>query len=41
MSETVTLELPDTLAKSVRAVAEQTHRRVEDVLIEWDRVAAR
>jgi predicted transcriptional regulator len=41
MSETVTLELPDTLAKSVRAVAEQTHRRVEDVLIEWlDRAAA-
>jgi hypothetical protein len=41
MSETVTLELPDTLVKSARAIAEQTHRRVEDVLIEWlDRAAA-
>ena len=40
MSEIVTLEIPDALAQSARAVAEQTHRRVEDVLIEWlDRAA--
>lgn len=40
MSETVTLELPDTLAQSARAVAQQTHRRFEDVLIAWLRHAA-
>jgi len=40
MSEVVTLELPDVVAQNARAIAEQTHRRVEDVLIEWlDRVA--
>ncbi len=40
MSEIVTLELPDMLAQSARTVAAQTHRRVEDVLVEWlDRAA--
>ncbi|MFL5801343.1 MAG: hypothetical protein ACJ8CR_06335 [Roseiflexaceae bacterium] len=40
MSETVTLEIPDTLAQHARAVAQQTQRRVEDVLVEWlDRAA--
>lgn len=41
MSETVTLHLPDTVAQSARALAVQTHRPVEDVLLEWlDRAAA-
>ena len=35
MSETVTLELPDTIAGRVRAIAAQTHRPLEQVLIEW------
>ena len=35
MSEIVTLELPDALVRSARAAAERSHRRVEDVLIEW------
>lgn len=35
MSERVTLELSDNLAKSARFVAAQTHRSVEDVLIAW------
>src|SRR5689334_9961822 len=35
MSERVTLELPNELARNAREVAEQTHRRVEDVLLEW------
>jgi hypothetical protein len=35
MSEKVTLELPEALAQRARAVAAQTHRRVEDVLVEW------
>ena len=40
MSEIVTLELPDVLAQSARSVAAQTHRRIEDVLVEWlDRAA--
>ena len=40
MSETVTLALPEPLAQSARAVATQTNRRLEDVLIEWlDRAA--
>lgn len=39
MSEKVTLDLPDTLARSVRVVAAQTQRSIEDVLLEWlDRV---
>ena len=41
MSETVTLELPEPLAQSARAVAARTSRRVEEVLVEWlDRAAA-
>jgi CRP-like cAMP-binding protein len=41
MSETVTLELPEPLAQSARAVAARTSRPVEDVLMEWlDRAAA-
>ena len=40
MSEIVTLEIPDALVQRARGVAEQTHRRVEDVLVEWlDRAA--
>lgn len=35
MSEIVTLELPDTLVRSARALAERSNRRVEDVLVEW------
>lgn len=35
MSETITLEVPDGLARNARAVARQTHRRVEEVLVEW------
>lgn len=35
MSETITLDLPEPLVESARAVAVQTHRRIEDVLIEW------
>src|SRR5690242_9507450 len=41
MSEIVTLEVPDNLAARARAVAAQTHRPLEEVLIEWlARVAA-
>jgi hypothetical protein len=40
MSKTITLSLPDPLVASARAVATQTERRIEDVLIEWlDRAA--
>jgi hypothetical protein len=35
MSEIVTLELPDVLVQSARSVADRTHRRLEDVLVEW------
>jgi hypothetical protein len=35
MGEFVTLELPKQLASQAREVAEQTHRRLEDVLVEW------
>jgi hypothetical protein len=35
MSETVTLEVPDDLAARAHAVAAQTHRPFEAVLIEW------
>ncbi len=35
MSELVTLELPEVLARRAREVAARTHRRVEDVLVEW------
>ncbi len=40
MSETITLELPDTLARQVREVAAITQRRLEDVLAEWIEQAA-
>ena len=40
MGEIVTLELPESLARSARAVARQTRRSVESVLLEWlDRAA--
>jgi hypothetical protein len=39
MSETVTLEVPDELARRVRALAIATHRRFEDVALEWLRRA--
>ena len=40
MSEIVTLELPEPLARSARAVAQQTRRSVEAVLLDWlDRAA--
>ena len=40
MGEIVTLELPEPLAQSARAVARQTQRSVEAVLLEWlDRAA--
>lgn len=35
MSEYVTLELPENVARSVKEVARRTHRRVEDVLVDW------
>lgn len=35
MSEYVTIELPENVARSVKEVAARTQRRVEDVLIDW------
>jgi len=35
MSVKVTVELPEELAQRARAVAAQSSRRVEDVLLEW------
>jgi hypothetical protein len=35
MGERVTVELPEELAQRARAVAAQTRRRFEDVLVEW------
>ncbi len=41
MNQTITLELPDDVARRVNEVAERTHRRPEDILVEWlDRAAA-
>lgn len=41
MNEIVTLEIPEKLAFRAREVATRTHRRLEDVLVEWiDRVVA-
>lgn len=37
MSQTLTLEVPDVLALSARAVASRTGRSVEDVLADWMR----
>jgi hypothetical protein len=40
MAEIITLELPDPLVQQVREIAALTHRRLEDVLVEWiDRAA--
>ncbi|HLW67929.1 MAG TPA: hypothetical protein VKS79_21610 [Gemmataceae bacterium] len=35
MKETVTLELPSDLVQSARAEAGQSHKRIEDVLVDW------
>jgi hypothetical protein len=35
MAETVTLELPEEVARRAREVAVRTHRRPESVLLEW------
>ena len=41
MGEIVTLELPEKLARSAREMAARTHRRLEEVRVEWlDRAAA-
>jgi len=39
MSETVTLEVPDELARRARALAAATHRRFEDAVVDWLRRA--
>ena len=35
MAQTVTLELPDEVARSARGFALHTQRRLEEVLVEW------
>lgn len=35
MTEIVTLQLPETLAQKAKEIAAFTHRRLEDVLLEW------
>jgi len=35
MTEIVTLELSESLAKKAKEIAALTHRRLEDVLVEW------
>lgn len=35
MTEIVTLQLPETLAQKAKEIAALTHRRLEDVLVEW------
>jgi len=35
MGRTVTLELPEELARRARAEADRTHRRLEEVLLQW------
>jgi hypothetical protein len=35
MSEIITLQLPETLAQKAKEIAAFTHRRIEDVLLEW------
>ncbi len=35
MGQVITLDLPSDLAWHAQAVAVQSHRRVEDVLLEW------
>jgi hypothetical protein len=39
MSQIVTLEIPDELARRARALATATHRRLEDAILEWLRKA--
>lgn len=39
MSETLTLEIPDELARRARALAAATHRRFEDAVVDWLRRA--
>jgi len=39
MGETVTLEVPDELARRARALAAATHRRFEDAVLDWLRRA--
>lgn len=41
MSESVTLQVPDSLAQRARALAAATNRRLEEVLLDWlDQAAA-
>ena len=41
MSEIVTLELPESVARSARVVAARTSQPIEEVLVSWlDRAAA-
>jgi hypothetical protein len=41
MAEIITLELPEALAQQAKEIAALTHRRVEEVLLEWlDRASA-
>jgi len=35
MNSTVTLELPEPLARSIQEIAARTHRRPEDILLAW------
>ena len=35
MSETVTIEMPDGLARDARALAAMTNRRLEEALLDW------
>ncbi|CCI19168.1 conserved hypothetical protein [Microcystis aeruginosa PCC 9807] len=35
MTETVTLELPEALAEQAKQIAALTHRRLEEILVEW------
>jgi hypothetical protein len=39
MSETVTLQIPEELARRARALAAATHRRFEDAVVDWLRKA--
>src|SRR5579872_3620737 len=40
MSQIVTLDLPDDVARRARDIASQTQRRMEDVLLDWLGTAA-
>jgi len=39
MSDKVTIELPDELARRAKAIAAASHRRLEDAVVEWIRRA--